>query len=119
MATHSSVLDWRIPGTGEPGGLQSMRSRRLRHDWSDCAAAAAAAAAAYIRWVLRSTSQSSVELFRDRQVRDGVSCTQLCLTQGFPGSSAVKESACDVEDLGSIPEEGMATHSSILVWKIP
>ena len=32
MATHSSVLDWRIPGTGEPGGLLSMRSHRVRHD---------------------------------------------------------------------------------------
>ena len=39
MATHSSVLDWRITGTGEPGGLLSMGSRRVRHDWSDLAAA--------------------------------------------------------------------------------
>ena len=43
MATHSSVLAWRIPGTGEPGGLPSMGSQRVRHDWSDLAAAAAAA----------------------------------------------------------------------------
>ena len=41
MATHSSVLAWRIPGTGEPGGLPSMGSRRVGHDWSDLAAAAA------------------------------------------------------------------------------
>ena len=46
MATHSSVLAWRIPGTGEPGGLPSMGSHRVGHDWSDLAAAAAAAAAA-------------------------------------------------------------------------
>ena len=32
MATHSSVLAWRIPGTGEPGGLLSMGSNRVRHD---------------------------------------------------------------------------------------
>ena len=32
MATHSSVLAWRIPGTGEPGGLPSMGSPRVRHD---------------------------------------------------------------------------------------
>ena len=44
MATHSSVLAWRIPGTAEPGGLRSMRSHRVRQDWSDLAAAAAAAA---------------------------------------------------------------------------
>ena len=46
MATHSSVLAWRIPGMVEPGGLPSMGSHRVRHDWSDLAAAAAAAAAA-------------------------------------------------------------------------
>ena len=46
MATHSSVLAWRIPGTGEPGGLPSMGSHRVGHDWSDLAAAAAAAAEA-------------------------------------------------------------------------
>ena len=43
MAAHSSVLVWRIPGTGEPGGLPSMGSHRVGHDWSDLAAAAAAA----------------------------------------------------------------------------
>ena len=41
MATHSSVLAWRIPGTGEPGGLPPMGSHRVGHDWSDLAAAAA------------------------------------------------------------------------------
>ena len=40
MATHSSVLAWRIPGTGEPGGLLSIGSHRVGHDWSDLAAAA-------------------------------------------------------------------------------
>ena len=44
MATHSSVLAWRIPGTGEPGGLPSLGSHRVGHDRSDLAAAAAAAA---------------------------------------------------------------------------
>ena len=42
MATHSSVLAWRIPGTGEPGGLPSMGLHRVGHDWSNLAAAAAA-----------------------------------------------------------------------------
>ena len=40
MATHSSVLAWRIPGTAEPGGLSSMGSHRVGHDRSDLAAAA-------------------------------------------------------------------------------
>ena len=34
MATHSSVLAWRIPWTEEPGGLQSLGSQRVRHDWA-------------------------------------------------------------------------------------
>ena len=37
MAAHSSVLAWRIPGTGEPGGLPSMGLHRVGHDWSDLA----------------------------------------------------------------------------------
>ena len=42
MATHSSILAWRIPGTEEPSGLPSMGSHRVGHNWSDLAAAAAA-----------------------------------------------------------------------------
>ena len=45
MATHSSILAWRILGTAEPGGLLSMGSQRVGHEWNDLAAAAAAAAA--------------------------------------------------------------------------
>ena len=41
MATHSSVLAWRIPGMRKPGGLLSMGSNRVGHDLSDLAAAAA------------------------------------------------------------------------------
>ena len=39
MATHSSVLAWRIPGMAEPGGLPSMGSHRVEYNWSDLAAA--------------------------------------------------------------------------------
>ena len=42
MATHFSILAWRIPGTGKPGGLLSVGSHRVGHDRSDLAAAAAA-----------------------------------------------------------------------------
>ena len=41
MATYSSVLAWRIPGTGEPGGLPSMGLHRVGHNWRDLAAAGA------------------------------------------------------------------------------
>ena len=48
MATHSSVLAWKIPGTGEPGGLPSMGSHRIGQDWRDLAAAADLAILIYI-----------------------------------------------------------------------
>ena len=41
MATHSSILAWRIPGTEKRGGLPSMGSHKVRRDWSDLAATAA------------------------------------------------------------------------------
>ena len=50
MATHSSVLAWRIPETGELGGLPSMVLHRVRHDWSDLAAAAAAPHTHHTQW---------------------------------------------------------------------
>ena len=40
MATHSSVLAWRIPGTGEPGGRPSTGSHRVGHNFSDLTVAA-------------------------------------------------------------------------------
>ena len=60
MATHSSVLAWTIPGTGEPGGLLSMGSHRAGHDWRDLAAAAAAASATedFWRWKERMIKKS-------------------------------------------------------------
>ena len=48
MATHSNALAWRIPGTGEPGGLPSMGSHRVGHNLSDLAAAAAAAVYSFV-----------------------------------------------------------------------
>ena len=50
MATHSSVLAWRIPRMAEPGGLPSMGSHRVRHDKSDLVAAAAAISLLSFLW---------------------------------------------------------------------
>ena len=49
MAIHSRVLAWRIPGTGEPGGLPSMGLHRVGHDWSGLAAEAAPTATTPVR----------------------------------------------------------------------
>ena len=51
MATHSSVLAWRIPGTGEPGGLPSVGWHRVGHDWSDLAAAAGTHVPCFPPWL--------------------------------------------------------------------
>ena len=63
MATHSSVLAWRIPGVGEPGGLLSVGSHRVRHDWSDLAAAAAVSLDSPCSWKWKWKSLSCVWLF--------------------------------------------------------
>ena len=62
MATHSSVLAWRIPWTEKPGRLQSMGSHRVRHDWSNLAATAAAGWRGLDDWciVLFSLLQQSI-----------------------------------------------------------
>ena len=51
MATHSSVIAWRIPGMGKPGGLPSMGSHRVGHDWSDLATAVSHPTLIYTRTI--------------------------------------------------------------------
>ena len=58
MATHSSVLAWRIPGSAEPGGLPSMGSHRVGHDWSNLAAAAAGLQTHVVTLFLRNLKQT-------------------------------------------------------------
>ena len=67
MATHSSVLAWRIPGTAEPGGLQSMGSHRLGHDWSNLAAAAAHASKVMLKILQAGLQQYMNQEFPDVQ----------------------------------------------------
>ena len=52
MATHSSVLAWKIPRMGHPGGLPSMGLHRVEHDWSDAAAAAAEQSMAHNKYLM-------------------------------------------------------------------
>ena len=60
MATHSSVLAWRIPGMGEPGGLPSMGLHRVGHDRSDLAAAAAAAGCFHVLAIVNNAAMDTV-----------------------------------------------------------
>ena len=63
MATHSSVLAWRIPATGEPGGLPSLGSHRVGHNWSDLAAAAAWSFSKYVCLAPLISSLGAMTLF--------------------------------------------------------
>ena len=96
MATHSSVLAWRIPGTGEPGGLPSLGSHRVGHDGRDFGGVAAAAAAA--------NSGSGGVLSPPRGRSWALQWT--FNFQGFPGGSDGEVSACKAGNLGLIPGLG-------------
>ena len=90
MATHSSVLAWRIPGTGEPGGLPSMGSQsrtRLKQ--------------------LSSSSSSRVYMWAS------------LVAQMVKNLLAMQETRVQFLSQEGPLEEGMATHSSILAWRIP
>jgi len=78
MATHSSVLAWRIPGMGEPGGLPSTGSHRIGHDWSDLAAAAAESKSTH------SIKRCSVQFSSVAQSCPTLCDPMDCSTPGFP-----------------------------------
>ena len=93
MAPHSSVLAWRIPWTEEPGGLQSMGSHRVGHDWAGSTGHRAAVLAA----ALFTSSQKQLSV---HQQMSGWRC----------GTYTPRNTA---------QENTMAPHSSTLAWKIP
>ena len=117
MATHSSVLAWRIPGTGEPGGLPSVWSHRVGHDWGDLAAAAAAVMFTMcLRNCRIGSSQNDDSIKRAGPI---IILCKVCMIfhqvsriQGFPGGSVVKTLPVNSGDssltsgLRGSPEEG-------------
>ena len=89
MATHSSILAWRIPGMGEPGGLPSMGSHRVGHDWSDLAAAALSLMLSFCHHC-----PSVHQLF--------VYIPVLPVMRDFSGGSVVKNQPADAGDAGDM-----------------
>ena len=74
LTTHharSSVLAWRIPGMGDPGGLPSMGSHRVGHDWSDLAAAACPRGATSLLTCLHSLAQKRNSVRRCKVTEGG------------------------------------------------
>ena len=112
MATHSSVLAWRIPGTGEPGGLPSMGSHRVGHDWSDAAAAAAAAAALHGGEGNGTPLQYSC---LENPMDGGTWQAAIHGVTRVGHESEVSDFTFHFHAL----EKEMATDSSVLAWKIP
>ena len=116
MATHSSVLAWRIPGTKEPSGLLSKGSRRVGHNWSDLAAAAAE---------YSDIAQSSIKIEYIQVYKlehNLVFCLQVrasLVAQRLKHLPPMWETR--VQSLGREDplEKEMVTHSSILAWRIP
>ena len=123
MATHSSVLAWRIPGMGEPGGLPSMGSHRVRHDWSNLAAVAAADLfQAHSRWSTQNkvwTNDSSLKhvsfwlhvalWLHTERIPDWLNLLFALYVRpllGFHGGSDKKESAFNAGELDLIPRSG-------------
>ena len=107
MATHSSVLGWRIPGTGEPGGLPSMGSQSQTR--------------------LKRLSSSSILVYREG---DGTPLQYSCLENSMDGGAwkaavhGVAKSRTQLSDFTftfhfHALEKEMATHSSVLGWRIP
>ena len=99
MATHSSVLAWRIPGTGQPGGLLSMGSHRVGHDWSNLAAAVAVPCGHSLTSGILYKACLYVFILN---ISDDLYKLVKILNCGRDG----KESACNAEDLSSIPGLG-------------
>ena len=133
MATHSSVLAWRIPGTGEPVGLLSLGSHRVRHDWSDLAAAAAAAVL-FVKtlWAVPHVIEGNKKTLIFKKFYDLATflfnfkrntwelpllCASL-VAQMVKNPPAMQET--QIQSLGREDplEKGMATYSSILAWRI-
>ena len=88
MATHSSVLAWRIPGTGQPSGLPSVGSHRVAHDWSHLAAAAS------VRASLMAQIVKNLPAMRKTSVRKILEKGMATHSSGASLWLSGKESAC-------------------------
>ena len=90
MAIHSSVLDWKIRGMGEPGGLPSMESHRVGHDWSDLAAAALAFCTSLTTFAMSVIDRGIYHHFTQNYAGYTllcllISCSKLAISRGWVG----------------------------------
>ena len=118
MATHSSVLAWRIPGMGEPGGLLSMGSDRVGHDWSD------SASAVDIKHFFNVTvghlnnffGETSIQILSPFLKIDCWFLLSYMNSLGFPGGLVVKNPPINAGGLGLIPGLGRSPGEGNGYW---
>ena len=129
MATHSSVLAWRIPGTEEPGGLLLIGSHRVGHDWSDWPCMhelekEMATHSSVLAWRIPGREEPG-GLPSMGSHRAGHDWRDLAAAATASGKGSVFQCRRQKRHrfypwIRKITmEKGMATHSSILVWRIP
>jgi len=107
MATHSSVLAWRILGMGGPGGLPSMGSHRVGHDWSDLAVVAAwpcleegmTTLSSILTWRIPWTEESGRLLSIGLQSRTQLS-TDMISSEGSPGGRPASDKLITTMTIG-------------------
>ena len=106
MATHTSILAWRILGTGEPSGLPSTGSHRVGHDWCDSAAAADQASNSwlYCTW----------ELSRENNLTNYLISSGCC--SKIPWTRWLKQPGWGSGE-GSLPGLQMAALCCVLTWQ--
>ena len=118
MAIHSGTLAWKISWTEKPGRLQSMRSQRDGHNW-------ATSLSFFLPYFLSYSEFNHPALIH---ILIHISIlTIISLISGLPRWLVIKNppaNSGDIRDTGSIPglgrsPGGMATHSSILAWRLP
>ena len=100
MATHSSILAWKITWTEKPGGLQFMKSQRVRHDWSKWSKQAS-------KPIDGANKLKYIKLLGASRIAG--SCFTLWATREAPIGLESKVSACNAGDPGSIPELGRSS----------
>ena len=131
MATHSSVLAWRIPWTGDPGGLLSMGLHRVGHEWSDSAAAAAAEPYEGLPYHSSVGKESACSAGDPgsipglgRSTGEGIGYSlqyswASLVAQLVKNPPAMQDILVQSLGLEDPLEKRKATHSSILAWRIP
>ena len=115
MAIHSGTLAWKIPWTEKPGRLQSMGLQRDRHNWATSLSYFLPFSLSFLQWIQSPSFNAHIHF---NQHQSYFRAPRWLVIKNPPANSG------DIGDTGLIPgmgrsPGGMATHSSILAWRLP